>query len=449
MDFNEESIKSLYLSSIQLECFRGFQNATIDFDKQLTVIAGINGAGKSSVLEAIALGLSRVAAQIENPNARGRGIQDRDVNNGCNKTHILYELTYNNLTRVTWKISRRKSLRKRYVSDKSPEGTVGDTQIIGLKEFISLFHSAFEENNDILPIPVLAMYGANRAALDIPLRIRTKHTFDAKEANVGALEPQTTHFRTFFEWFRSREDLENEMKLESSLSLFPNFPLGLFEPPYIDAQLQAVRTVVQEFLGFENLRIRRSPLRMVLTKPSSQAEFNVDQLSDGERGLLALFGDVARRLAIANPDEPYPLHGKGIILIDELDLHLHPRWQREVIRKIPKIFPNCQFIVSTHSPQILGEVDASKIRLLKMEENGITISTPQFAKGLTTNLILTEIMDAQDRSKEAEDDLKQITTLIDSENYSQARMELEKLKRKLGSAEPRLVELNSLIDFLI
>lgn len=449
MDFNEESIKSLYLSSIQLECFRGFQNATIDFDKQLTVIAGINGAGKSSAIEAIALGLSRVAAQIQNPNAKGRGIQDRDVNNECNKTHILFELLYDDVTRVTWKISRRKSLRKRYISDRSPEGAAPDTRIIGLKEFISKVHTAFEENNDIFPIPVMAMYGANRAAIDIPLRIRTKHTFDAKEANVGALEPQTTHFRTFFEWFRSREDLENEMKLQSAWSLFPDIPLGPFSPPYIDAQLQAVRTVVQEFLGFENLRIRRSPLRMVLNKPSSLVEFNVNQLSDGERGLLALFGDVARRLAIASPGEPYPLHGKGIILIDEIDLHLHPRWQREVIRKLPKIFPNCQFIVSTHSPQILGEVDASKIRLLKMEDSGISISTPQFAKGLTTNLILTEIMDAQDRSKEAEDKLKYITTLIDSENYIEARMELEKLKRKLGSAEPRLVELNSLIDFLI
>ena len=84
---------------------------------------------------------------------------------------------------------------------------------------------------------------------------------------------------------------------------------------------------------------------------------DVLQLSDGEKCTLALFGDIARRLAIANPSLDDPLQGDGVVLIDELELHMHTSWQRKVISMLKKTFPNIQFIITTHSPQILGEVD--------------------------------------------------------------------------------------------
>lgn len=81
---------------------------------------------------------------------------------------------------------------------------------------------------------------------------------------------------------------------------------------------------------------------------------DVLQLSDGEKCTLALFGDIARRLAIANPSLDDPLQGDGVVLIDELELHMHTSWQRKVISMLKKTFPNIQFIITTHSPQILG-----------------------------------------------------------------------------------------------
>ena len=94
-----------------------------------------------------------------------------------------------------------------------------------------------------------------------------------------------------------------------------------------------------------------------MTVSKNGMEQNVNQLSDGEKCTLALFGDLARRISIANPHMQNPLEGKGIVLIDEIELHMHPSWQRKVLTTLKSVFPNIQFIITTHSPQILGGVD--------------------------------------------------------------------------------------------
>jgi predicted ATP-binding protein involved in virulence len=81
---------------------------------------------------------------------------------------------------------------------------------------------------------------------------------------------------------------------------------------------------------------------------------NFNQLSQGEKSLI-LVGDIARRLAMMNPKLDNPLLGKGIILIDEIDMHLHPQWQRSIIQRLQTTFPNCQFILTTHSPLVISD----------------------------------------------------------------------------------------------
>ena len=101
--------------------------------------------------------------------------------------------------------------------------------------------------------------------------------------------------------------------------------------------------------------MKRNPLRMVVNKGS--LTISVDLLSDGEKCTLVLNGDLARRIALANPNRDNPLDGEGIVLIDEIELHMHPSWPRRVLGALKRVFPNIQFIVTTHSPQLLGEVD--------------------------------------------------------------------------------------------
>jgi predicted ATP-binding protein involved in virulence len=103
--------------------------------------------------------------------------------------------------------------------------------------------------------------------------------------------------------------------------------------------------------------------RLLIDSDGSTLE--VPQLSGGERGVLAMVLDLARRLSQANPVLGDPLReGEAVVLIDELDLHLHPSWQRQIVHKLTEVFPRCQFIATTHSPQIIGEVEHDRIQII-------------------------------------------------------------------------------------
>ena len=138
----------------------------------------------------------------------------------------------------------------------------------------------------------------------------------------------------------------------------------------------------------KGLRVKRSPVRMVVDKGGR--EIRVDLLSEGEKCTLAMIGDLARRLILANPAMENPLEGKGIVLIDEIELHMHPSWQRRILSILKEVFPNIQFIVTTHSPQVLGEADESfKIISLSldMDENGVGTDRIERMDGFDSNMI--------------------------------------------------------------
>lgn len=213
-----------------------------------------------------------------------------------------------------------------------------------MEQIADIFHEKYISDQEQKDIPIFANYGTNRLVLDIPLRIRTHHTFDIYSAFEKAIENKID-FRTFFEWYRNQEDYENEKKIE----------LGNLE--YRDNALQAVRQAILAMLDeCSNLRVARKP-RLEMKIDKGNVSMNVSQMSDGEKCTLALFGDLARRLTLANPNKKNPLLGDGIVLIDEVELHMHPSWQRKVLSVLRHTFPNIQFIITTHSPIVLSEVD--------------------------------------------------------------------------------------------
>ena len=115
---------------------------------------------------------------------------------------------------------------------------------------------------------------------------------------------------------------------------------------------------------------------------------NAEQLSDGEKIYLALIGDLSHRLSLANPVGD-PLLGKGIVLIDEIDLHLHPQWQSEITTALTGTFPNIQFIISTHSPHVINSVPTTSLRLIDGDGN---ITTAPYGYGMPSEIILGDIM---------------------------------------------------------
>ena len=170
----------------------------------------------------------------------------------------------------------------------------------------------------------------------------------------------------------------------------------------------------------------------------------VNQLSDGEKCTLALFGDLARRMAVANPYATDPLDSQAVVLIDEIDLHLHPAWQRRITDALTDTFPNTQFIVSTHSPQILGHLDPACIWLLQRGKSGVTVTHPESSFGQTTNRILEDIMEVSARPQAVERLLGKLFLAIEHGELDDASQQCRELREAVG-ADPDLVKAESLI----
>lgn len=157
--------------------------------------------------------------------------------------------------------------------------------------------------------------------------------------------------------------------------------------------------------------------------------FDILQLSQGERSLLALVADIAYRLAIMNPTSEDPLHGKGIVLIDEIDLHLHPRWQRSVIRNLQTTFPNCQFIITTHSPLVVSDPQEVQVFLL---EEGSTRELDNLY-GMDIEQVLFEIMDTPLRHEPLQEKLNDLMDAIQDKKFNKAK----KLRNELLQVLPK------------
>ncbi|MDP5171353.1 MAG: AAA family ATPase [Bacteroidia bacterium] len=414
------------LKSIHVRHFRGFEDLNMAFHPHMTLLVGVNGAGKSSILEVVAKLLSWIPARTLNERGAGLQILDSDIQNGASFSSIEAKTE----NEESWKLV--KSARQKLKSGESSD--LGFTTKIA-SEILKIADSEHPA------IPLFVMYPVNRAVLDIPLRIRKKHSFELFDAYEGALTGGA-NFRSFFEWFRNREDLENEQVRQ-----LVEQKQGVVELKK-DPQLEAVRMSISHFLpGFHDLAVQRNPLRMTIKKGDNT--LLVNQLSDGEKCLLAMVGDLARRLAIANPQLSSPLEGEGIVLIDEIELHLHPKWQRFFIHKAIEVFPNCQFIISTHSPQALGEVEGNQVRLLHQDEGGkMTFSIPDQALGFDANLILEELMDAPSQNVEIDRKLHHVFQMIDDDRYPEALAAIENLRTVLNGNHPELIRAEALIHMM-
>jgi predicted ATP-binding protein involved in virulence len=406
------------IRSLTLKNFRGFEDATLDLDRPLTVLFGVNGSGKSSVLMACAYVLSpifveahRVAPPLDMQEFWRHVTDDTDVRRGANNLSLKASVSNGN-------DSREVMVRHPDMGQNPSFLDVGLLRLHGAAPALSVFYEA--SRHITTARDAFSPYGNGSG---MPAEHPSSATHDSLVA--GRLK-----FRSLFQWFKAREDIENELKVaQQDLSLE-------------DPQLSAVRRAITGMLpGFSGLRIQRDPLHMVIRK--GDTALVIDQLSDGEKLLLALTADLARRLAMAYSDLADPLQGEAIVLIDEIELHLHPSWQRRVLASLLATFPNCQLIVTTHSPQVLSEVPNDAVVLVK-DFQFFRPAAP--TEGRDTNSILWEVLEVPARPEHTVNELDAITGLLDEGKSSEARERLDQLAKALTERDPEVGRLRSLID---
>lgn len=451
---------------------------------KVTVFIGNNGSGKTNVLKSLVTALSWLPARIRSERGRGSEIPEEVVMNGQASGIVVLDIE-NNKEILTWQISKSKQGKKNQFS----------TDLKAVNALADIHRTNLTENKQT-DLPILAFYPVERSVLDIPLKIREKHSFGQLNGYDNALE-MGIDFRRFFEWFREREDMENEEishlelgQLSSEIDDINSDIDGIFkawdkikslqknikaieekitksrqnnnieemsifsieliqlvrefdgiqqkinylsekkypekEIEYSDIQLKAVKKAIKFFTDFEDIRVQRKPrLRMVVKKDN--LKFEVSQLSQGEKSLMALIGDIARRLAMLNPSLQNPLEGRGIVIIDEVDLHLHPQWQRQLIARLTKTFPNCQFILSTHSPLVISD---SKDIVVYSLENGKMLKVPS-QYGQDANTVLLNSMETAYRNEHITQEINMLLNLIQDNQLDDAREKLAQLREEL------------------
>jgi predicted ATP-binding protein involved in virulence len=409
------------LKSATIRNFRCFEELEVQFHPRLTVLVAENGGGKTALLDAIASGLTPLLTHLSSANQRlsGPKIQDSDFRleqheasgdevrwMAADYAQVVLE-TDDGLRWDQWRGSAR---------GKQPKHPVGTSSLASDCEAtlsnLALTRSAL--------VPVVAYYGARRGWVVEPVRLRVRKQEQANfghptAALVGALD-SLTDFREMLVWFDAEEAAE----------LRANKPGPDWQPDDYSENptLEAVRSALQAILGkrFSNPHFDHRH-QFVVDRPEG-GSLQVTQLSQGYQSMLALGMDFARRLAMANPwmqktefndpdnayfasyIESYPLPlgdiapwgaawAPAVMLVDEIDLHLHPAWQQRVLGDLMRAFPGTQFIVTTHSPQVLSTVKTENIRVLRCHNDRWTADPPEGDEvlGQASSVALWDVME--------------------------------------------------------
>ncbi|CAK0742082.1 AAA family ATPase [Azospirillaceae bacterium] len=411
------------LKRVEIENFRAVEYVALDLNPSLTVFHGDNAMGKTSALEAIAVGLRPINEILSNPDV---GADDKNNIGDTDRRHqsLFTSIALTSEDNVRWDCS---------IGYKNNIFTVNSRArtLIGLKELRTKL-SSFSNNpeNASENFPVFAYYNTDRAVFVTPQRRRD---FRSKFLRLDALDralSEKMDFRTVIEWFHAKENEELRQQRERK------------DFDYHQNDLEAVRRAICSMIpGSSNPHIELSPLRFMVslkTDDGTEEKLSLEELSGGYRIMLALVADLARRMAQGNPHLDDPLQSEAIVLIDEVDLHLHPSWQQRVLVDLMRTFPKTQFIVTTHSPQVLSTVRPEHIVRFS-RENGEIVVGPASAEtyGEESSHVLEAEMGVNSRPPENEfvKLLSDYFDLIDSDEYDSK--DAHDLRKKLESLSPR------------
>ncbi len=407
------------LKSVTIENYRAIENLELSLDPSLTVLHGANGHGKTSVLSAIAVGLGESLGSFLDE--LSFDLSEEDWREGAGPPQICITDT----DEFTGKRQGEEAIDEREEAQRIAKN---DAIRPGLEEAL-----ATKEED----MPIVAFYGTDRMLSDIPDWVLSQRGSQYKPSRRAALQGALSahaDFEGLLVWFYFKENEELRERRERR-----DFDYELKDVSVIR---QAISSMLLEV---SNPRIELNPLRFVVSVKSKEGrveKLSLNQLSGGYRIVLALAADLARRMAQGNPHLKDPLQSEAIVLIDEIELHLHPEWQQRILTDLMRTFPNAQFIVSTHSPQVLTTVEPQRIVELYRDGDNILAGAPAGATyGAEAGDVLSVVMGVSERpDNEFTKDLEKYRSLV-SEGQGETTEAL-KLRRKLEKLSPRDYALN-------
>ncbi|MDR3204420.1 MAG: AAA family ATPase [Deltaproteobacteria bacterium] len=441
------------IESLSLKNYRLFDNFEITFAPRLTVLVGENGSGKTAILDALSIFLYLAVTQT--PFGLG--------------SYFFYSLSdFSIIANQDDKVLYNIKLTLPCVSDNCSVNLFFNSKTSNMIKF------SMENNNDpkIFPIksvtsyefnnlndfflnkrPVLVAYKAGRFVTKETTKLITHQNYLSQIPELMTHQnyiPQTTEISNAFNqpidfastltWFNQR-DADEARAIRDGGSQAK------------DPVLTAVREAISKALlgRYVRPRMKGSPPELIIYGKDNDLPYNFNQLSSGFQAMLALVIDLARRMAQSSqlgiaPQESV-LNASAIVLIDEIELHLHPAWQQQVIPTLLEIFPNTQFIITTHSPQVLTTIPHQCIRVL---EKGQVYAAPEQTEGAEASRLLKEVFDVEPRPQNLSivETLNRYKNLVYAEKWdSEAAKDFRKqLDEHFGQGDLTLSELDLFIE---
>ena len=280
-------------------------------------------------------------------------------------------------------------------------------------------------HEEVSPIPLIVNFDQNRIGGLKPNEYQL-----SKTNRKIALDTTPSALSDFKNWYFEKESDQAREAVERG-------DLG-----YTDPEVRAVQEVLRSIAGSSTeLRSRKpdgSMDRMLFLRKEGGFDIPFEALSGGEQAYFLLAVDLARRLLLEFPGSTLA-EAQGFVCIDEIELHLHPAWQREILASLMDLFPRCQFVVSTHSPQVIGSVAAQHVRLLSTDGNGhVHVTEPIASKGRDSNYVLEGVMGTPEQDPRVDTLFAKFDQLIDEGAYDEADQVLDTLDNLVEGKSARV-----------
>ena len=418
------------VARLQLANVRAIVAANFDFRPGFNLVVGVNGVGKTTVLDTLAVCLSVFVQRTNKIPGIGRVSVDLfDIRMGAGALDVVCEIQ-----------AGAESTRYSYALHKSRESSVSRAGMVGIpREQVHDTPDRAEFVGESPPAvsgtesggrPLAILFSTNRAVASQRVPSKSAAGRGVSSAISGALSNRRgLHLAEFAAWMRVQETLSSER-------------------PAAKRVLGALDRAIERFLpAYRSLRLGGESVGGgILLIDRGTSTLPVGLLSGGERGVLAMVLDLTRRLAQANPKMNDPAaEAEAVVLIDEIELHLHPEWQRRIVKNLTETFPKCQFIATTHSPQVIGEVEHDRVHIMA---GGEVYSPPQ-SFGVDSSRVLEEIMDTDSRTPSVKNLLSKISRTFGDERYDDAGDLVADLVDRLGENDPEVTRIRTLLDFMV
>ena len=429
------------LKNIKISNYRCFKEAEIDFDEYITLVVGKNGSGKTAILDAVAVSVSTFLLGIDGGVSRSILKADaryefHDLNGTIDPQH-QFPVSIESIGNC------RNKEEVKWVRSLNSEN--GKTTIKGAGELISIAKKTQEmimRGYQTLILPLISYYGTGRlyAQKKEKRNIKSLTEFKRQVGYVDCMAAESNE-KLMLNWFQSQtlKSLQEQQKT------------GILERPLLLKTVEkAICRSFERISGARNasLIFDLDTHRLILefeTADGDAQKFAMEEMSDGYKNTLSMIGDIAYRMAVLNPTLGDQVLEKtpGVVLIDEIDLHLHPQWQQTILNDFHAIFPEVQFIVSSHAPAVINSIPREQIRILDCGE--IYMPAAQ-TYGRDANSILREVMQVSERPADIKNRMNLFYAYMDENNYKEADKVLSEIEVIVGTTDPDIAAARTSLD---